>query len=188
MFAFFSVSHGLLSHLRNIFIYLWLLGLWGCKDFKNWESAYVDVVNIEFKKAMDEWAPDIPEDLGSEKLSELQFHIKLPDGNKNSSLEEILNITLKSNTNQVSFELIEATDKQNPYRQKVTIYYETNVSMISPQAGGLQIRYYIKDIQFDKNSKKPIFKRFVIKDPVLRNPKKEGRHVNKEENNVTLYY
>ncbi|MGI2298731.1 hypothetical protein ACRRVB_02965 [Candidatus Cardinium hertigii] len=197
MLAFFSVFHGLLNYLRKGLIYFWLLGLWGCKDFKNWESIYGNVLNIKFEKAMDEWAPGVLEDLGSEKLSELHFlkNITFPN-KKNDSLSIInsdddkilqlttnLRIELKPNTNQVSVKLIGATNKQNPYHQKVTIYYETIVSMISPQAGGLQIQYRIKDIQFDKNTNKPIFKRFAIEHPVLL--KKEEAQSNA---NVTLYY
>jgi len=187
MLAFFSPSHGLLNHLQNIFIYLWLLGLLGCKDFKNWESIYEDVLNIKFEKKMDEWAPGILEDLCSEKLSELKFRTEptFPDNPEIFSLED-LKIPLDSNTHQVSFELIEDTDRQNRYHQKVTIYYETTVSMISPKAGGLQIAYRIKHIHFDKNTKKSIFKDFAIKHPVLQHSKSEVAQTHVDH--VTLYY
>ncbi|WP_156933595.1 hypothetical protein [Cardinium endosymbiont of Bemisia tabaci] len=161
----------------------------GCKDFKNWESIYGNELKIKFQVAMDEWAPGVPEDLGSEKLSGPVFSIEPTFlGNKeNFKLTDILKIPLDSSTNQVSFELIEATiGKQNPHHQKVTIYYETIVSMISPQAGGLQIQYRIKGIQFDKNTEKAIFKRFEIEHPVLLNSKNEG--VQTHVNHVTLYY
>ncbi|MGI2257643.1 hypothetical protein ACRRVD_03895 [Candidatus Cardinium hertigii] len=183
MSASFSLSSVWLKYFRKGFMHLSLLGLWGCKDFKSWESKYSDVLNIKFEKKMDEWAPDIPEDLGSEKLSELKFHTEPTFSKYFKKLANNLKIPLDLNTNQISFELIEVTDRQNPYHQKVTIYYETTVSMISPQAGGLQIAYRIKDIQFDKNTKKPVFKHYTIEHPVLLHSKDEA-----SETHVTLYY
>lgn len=176
-----SFSFVLLKYLRKACILFWLLGLLACKDFKNWESRYGHEVKITFELEKDEWAPEIAKDLGSYKLSKQDF-IKQPivtDNDEKFLLTDPLTIPLDPDANEVSFEL---KDKNNIYYHSVTIYYKRMVSLISPEAGGLQIQYVIKPIQLGtKNNKRPIFKKFKIENPV---PLKEE----KDKTHVTLYY
>lgn len=177
MFASFSFSCALRKYLRKVSMHLWLLGVLACKDFKSWESRYVSELKIQFKQEEDERAPGVLKDLGSQKLSEHRF-IKTPakPGDKPIQLID-LSVLLEPDACEVGFALEDDT-----YYHRVTICYEPIVSMISPEAGGLQIQYLIKDIRFDtKNNKRPIFKRATIEHPV---PLKEKEN----EPHVTLYY
>lgn len=165
------------------FIPFWLLGVLSCKDFKSWDSTYGYEVNIKFELKKDEQVPEKAEDLQSHKLETLFFkkpQIATSNG-ENVFLKNDLTIPLNPNANAVSFEL---EDENNIYHHKVTICYERKPSLISPEAGGLQIQYTIKRIQLStKANKRSIVKGHIITKPIpLKEDKKDTTH------HVTLYY
>ncbi|TSJ81287.1 MAG: hypothetical protein NMK33_02165 [Candidatus Cardinium sp.] len=181
MFA--SIALVLLQYFRKAFIPFCLLGLWSCKDFKNWEATYWYEVKIKFEIKKDKQVPGVVEDLGSVRLLDLHFikHPIVTESDKKFSLTNELLIPLDPAVDEVSFEL-ESTDQR--YYQKVTICYEPIRHLISPLAGGLQIEYRIKHIQFStKHNKSAILKEFTINNPVPLQKEKE-----KEKPHVTLYY
>lgn len=186
MFVSFSASSVLFKYLRKAFICLWLLGLLSCKDFKSWESIYDCEVKIKFESEKDEWAPQVLKNLQSAKTSKLLNESKLTAFLGNNKHIEISNnslcIPLNPYADAVSFALSSLEDKGNSHYQTVTIYYQRRFSLISPEAGGLQVQYTVKDIKFSTtNNKNPFFKKFTIEDPI---PLKEE----KTKTHVTLYY
>ncbi|WP_419241718.1 hypothetical protein [Cardinium endosymbiont of Nabis limbatus] len=158
-----------------------LLGVLSCKDFKNWESKYGSKVQIKFEEKKDQWILDKPEDLGSIKVPD-SFLIKIKKPvyiNKSFKLENGLDIQLDPDADEVSFEL---EDDRHRYYHKVVICYKRTLSLISHEAGGLQVQYTIKDIKLiPKDNKKAIFKEYKIENPI---PLKEE----KAQTHVTLYY
>lgn len=205
MFASFSLSGLFRKYFPKGLICL--LGMVACKDFKNWESNYPHQVEIKFKREEEPFGYYVVKDLASEKLANIQFMTTpmLRDSNPfrlNSCEYSPLSIPLDPNNNKVSFEVFDVeTIKANAmqvnfeppyvvrkmYHQKVTIDYEKIVSMISHQAGGLQIQYLIKKISFDtEENKKPIFKKFTIE---YTDTNKNHDSKKKEPKiHVTLYY
>ncbi|WP_114909969.1 hypothetical protein [Cardinium endosymbiont of Sogatella furcifera] len=155
-----------------------LLGVLSCKDFKSWESKYGNQVKIAFAPAKDKRVPGALADLQSELLSELTFYKLSPLLTKDSPpflLKDGLSISLDPNADAVSFELI---DENRCYYFQVTICYERMVSLISTEAGGLQVQYTIQEVQCNK---KDFFKKITIDGPV-------PLQAEKEKPNVTLYY
>lgn len=186
MFAFLFVfcTDSIYRTIRKAIIPLCLFGLLSCKDFKSWESRYTSQVNIVFKQKMDDLVPDKLKDLHSIKLASRNFLEGLiGTKKKHCSLSNILSISLNPDANQVSFEI-----EDDDYYQKVTIFYERIVSLISPDAGGLQQQYIIQNVKFcAKDNKKVIFKAFKIERPVPL-VEKENFATKNTQNHVTIYY
>ncbi|WP_342264980.1 hypothetical protein [Cardinium endosymbiont of Philonthus spinipes] len=173
----------LLKYFRKSFVFLWLFGVCSCKDFKSWESSYTPNVQIALVQEKDGDAPAVVKDLHSIVLEKFSW-TKRPVVTRNdscflfSSTSE-LTIPLNPNADTVSFEV---ENIGGIYYHKITIYYDRIVSLISPEAGGLQIQYVIKRIQLStKNTKRPIFKKYTIDNPVPLKAEKNQTH-------VTLYY
>ncbi|MEF2232654.1 hypothetical protein [Candidatus Cardinium sp. TP] len=177
MLVSLSVFFVLLKYLRKVCMLFGLLGVLSCKDFKSWESKYGKQVKIAFLPAKDKKVPGTLADLQSERLSALRFW-QLPLLTEHDApflLKDGLSIPLDPNADAVSFELI---DENARYYLQVTICYERMVSLISTEAGGLQVQYTIQGVQCNK---KDFFKKITIDGPV---PLK----AEKEKPNVTLYY
>ena len=177
---FVAVSFALLQYFRKAFIPFCLLGIWSCKDFKNWEPTYASQVKIKFETKKDKLVPEVVADLGSVKLSRLDFKQPIDtESDKNFLLQNDLSIPLDPAADQVSFAL-ESIDQR--YYQKITICYARTPSLIAHEAGHLQIQYRITDIQFStKNNKSTILKEFTIDNPVPLQQEQNKSH-------VTLYY
>ncbi|WP_243518770.1 MULTISPECIES: DUF6452 family protein [unclassified Candidatus Cardinium] len=192
MLVSFLVASSLAKYLRKAFIGLFL-GLLSCKDFKNWESRYASQVNIKFEVEKGEFNPELPQNLQSLKIEKLFKENNLIAflASDNNQLVEIkishdsVSIPLNPNADTVSFNLASrGTKHKTMYYQTVTIRYERKASLISPEAGGLQIQYLIKEIQLHTMpNTNPIFKRFSIESAVpLQVDTKESK------THVTLYY
>ena len=165
--------------LKKVFIFFFLVFLVSCKDFTSWKSRYDTKVIIQFKPEMDVLIPEVLKDLRSEKLEGLSFSKFILLVNQkvdNFRLSKNLHIPLIADGNQVSFII-----NNEEYYHKVTIFYERVVSLISPEAGGLQQKYIIKNIEFGtKDHRRSIFKKFKIESSV---PLKKGK-----KQHVTIYY
>lgn len=182
LFVFFTAS--IYRSIRKAIIPLCLFGLLSCKDFKSWESGYTSQVNVVFKQKMDGLVPEKLKDLHSLKLASRSFLEGLIGAEKKHfSLSNTLPIYLKPDANQVSFEI-----EDDDYYQKVTIFYERIVSLISPDAGGIQQQYIIQNVKFcAKDNKKAIFKAFEIEKRVPF-VEKENFATKNNQNHVTIYY
>lgn len=166
---------------------LCLFILLSCKDFKSWESRYTDQIHITFEQKKDDIVPDKLESLRSVSLKFENFQVDgdiIKDKKKNDrsfTLENPFSIYLKPTINQTSF-----TIYNDAYYQKITISYECIVSLISPDAGGLQQKYIIKNVEFsNKKNKKTIFKTFKIENRV---PSIKEDNTKLNDNHVTIYY
>ena len=158
--------------------------LTSCKDLKNWDSRYDTTLNIKFQPAMDPLVPTVCQELHSKKLEALPFSKVLLKDNQKAELfylSQTLPIPLIPDGNRVSFFL---TDDASYYYHKVTIHYDRIISLISPEAGGLQQKYVIKDIVFtNKADKRSIFKTFTIEHAVPLKIEKAT-----QTQHVTIYY
>ncbi|WP_243018182.1 MULTISPECIES: DUF6452 family protein [Candidatus Cardinium] len=191
MLVSLSVAAYLAKYLRKAFIGLFL-GLLSCKDFKNWESKYASQINIKFEVEKSEFNPELPRNLQRLKIEKLfkekDLKFSASDNNQLVDIEishDSVSIPLNPNADTVSFNLASRSTKDKTmYYQTVTIRYERKASLISPEAGGLQIQYFIKEIQLHTMpNSNPIFKRFSIESAVpLQIDTKESK------THVTLYY
>lgn len=187
--------HFVLSkHCAKMLIYWPFLFFASCKDFQSWDSKYTCKVLIKFESDKDPLAPQTLKSLQSALIEDRQF-IKLPiyDTGQNDTINDPVSqgkpfqlrkmdsfpLNLRPDTDFVSFEV---RSMDGLYYQKVTIHYKRNISLISPDAGGLQIQYVIKSIELTTQpNKKNIVHRFAIEAAI---PLKE----NTTNANITLYY
>jgi len=154
-----------------------------CKDFRNWNSIYTDTVNIAFEQEGDPLVPNTIKDLHSEKMKDrdvfIHFLHKEVKREETQLHKKTIPLSLIPDDNKVQI-LVRSSDES--YYHQVIIHYERVVSLISPQAGGLQQKYIIKSIDLEKQEgKKTIFKGFKINDAV---PLEENKH----STHVTIYY
>ncbi|AWN81378.1 hypothetical protein [Candidatus Cardinium hertigii] len=182
------------QYAYRVGICLAVIGLTSCKDLKNWSSPYVSHVTIEFGQKRD--AAGHLASLRTCLLQRELFYLKLDRNAKSDGYrvfmenleklpERLKNkIVLEPNVTSFSFELYN-TD----YYHKVIVTYDTVTSLISPEAGGIQRKYTIKQIELIEETapqadgtpaRKPIFCDYRIKKATL---KKEKRSVN-----VKLFY
>ncbi|WP_339044482.1 hypothetical protein [Cardinium endosymbiont of Tipula unca] len=183
-FLFVSFTSFVYKSIRKVVITWCLFGLLSCKDFKSWESRYLAQANIIFKQKTDNLVPEKLKDLHSVKLESRKFLVvSMGSEKKYFSFSATLPIDFNPSANQVSFEI-----EDDDYYQKVTVFYERMVSLISPDAGGLQQQYTIQNVQFyTKDHKKPIFKAFKIEKPVPFVAKGNAA-IKDNQSHVTIYY
>lgn len=155
-----------------------------CKDFKNWKSVYASSLTIRFEPEKDPIVPNALHSLKSKKLEYQTFWLSSPM-HPSPSPGFFLNptrtqeIRLDPSADEVSF-----TIENHFYYHKVTVQYERIVSLISPEAGGLQQAYVVRNIVLDSlsdGSRSPIFTQFKIAGSIPRKKDKNKDH-------VTLYY
>ncbi|MBX9889922.1 MAG: hypothetical protein K2X94_01475 [Amoebophilaceae bacterium] len=161
-----------------------LVGLIGCKDFKNWQSVYGSKINVTFKPVMDGLVPAVVKDLRSVKLNQMIFYKRIGGGSWEniSSLNpaKSIEIPLKPGENEVSVEI----QGQSGYYHKVTIHYKSTLSLISPEAGGLQQKYILTHVVLSTQpDKQPIFKSHEIESAIPLKTKEAEKTTH-----VTIYY
>ncbi|MDD9139900.1 MAG: hypothetical protein NQ127_03145 [Candidatus Cardinium sp.] len=139
------------QYAYRVGVCLAVIGLTSCKDLKNWSSPYVSHITIEFEQKKDE-AGHL-ESLRTCLLQKELFYVKLDRNSKSDgdrvfvgNLEELQGklenkIVLEPNVTFFSFELYNAH-----YYHKVIVTYDTVTSLISPEAGGIQRKYTIKQV------------------------------------------
>lgn len=157
-----------------------------CKDFKNWKSSCASSLTIQFEPEKDLVVPGALKNLSSERIQK-GFFVLSPSKdthNKWFQLSGTQTIPLNPDANEVSF-----TIENEIYYRKITVRYERVISLISPEAGGLQQEYIVRNIELHtntdpKNPKRHLFTKFKIEQPVLRRNKDKNKH----DANVTLYY
>ena len=159
----------------------------GCKDFKNWQSSYNPEISITFKPEKDALVPAVFKDLRSEKLAGMSWHRCIEGGvlEKVHPLKQSnpMKIPLKPDQNAVAVE-IRDSEAEARYYHKITIYYKRKVSLISPEAGGLQQKYILTHVVFSTQpDKQPIFKSHEIESAVPLKTKEAEK-----KTHVTIYY
>ncbi len=159
-----------------------------CKDFKNWKSSCPASLIIQFDSEKDPGVPGALKKLSSVQIRKGYFVLLPPpskeDQNALFRLSSKQTIPLNPEANEVSF-----TIENQSYFSKIIVQYERVISLISPEAGGLQQQYRVQNIELHtstdlKDLRRPLFTKFKIEQPVLRHSKDKNKH----DAHVTLYY
>ena len=170
----------------NIFKAICLLSLLSCHDFKNWQSQYTNKITIQFSPEKEPIG--VLKNLSSQAIESEFFYFNVNHNHETSDQKHAIKlqkeeVELDPNKNQVSFEVYNIH-----YYSKVIIFYQRELSLISPEAGGMQCKYIIQSIQLQNdainhNKKKAIFKNKKINNTV---PYKDQQR--NDTTHVTIYY